>query len=447
MVEAEVNAIAIVCTRSDSRRLPGKAMKKIAGVPALCHIIRRLKRTGLKIVLAMPEHDAFDIPGDDLKDVAIYRGEDLSPLHRLAGVLKIYDSAEYIVRVTHDDILIDANTILDLVEAAAGARAGYATSPGIIEGAGVEVIHRDNILHAAARRKEPTEFVSYFVRGDSCPRKGWFKLAPRESITRPYRLTLDFEEDALVLESVLRVLGPDSDLDSVARYIDANPQLREVNALPDLSIYTCAYNAQDTIIEAIKSVDGIQSLYSCEHVILDDASRDETLTKASRYYEYNFTHPKRILYNDSNLGLASSCNRALSECKGKYVMRLDADDEILPQEFARESPFIFDKLSAGFQVVYPAYLRGHDYWDAKPEDPRNHHHAGGAIFDRAFLNELRFRDGLRHWDGKELHKRLLEVGANIAYHERPIWFYRDRPNSMSKSDPHERQRILKEIEQ
>lgn len=440
-----MNAVAIVCTRTDSRRLPGKAMKKIAGVPALVHIIRRLKKTGLKIVLAMPEGDAFDIPGVELEDVDVYRGQDSSPLHRMAGVLKIYETAKYVVRVTHDDILIDPQTVLDLLEGAERGNIGYATSPGIVEGAGVEIIHRDNILHAANRRKEPTEFVSYFVRGDSCPRKGWLKIPPRESVARTYRLTLDFKEDALVLESVMRIVGPDADLDSVVRYLDSNKRLLEVNALPNLSVYTCAYNAEGTIRYAIGSVQGVDSYASIEHIVVDDCSTDNTLSEALHYYKSTGPTASKIFFNDSNIGLASSSNKALSECKGKYVMRLDADDEILQREFKWESPSIFQKLEEGAQVVYPAYLSGESLWAATVMDPRKNHHVGGAIFDKAFLNELRFRDGLRHWDGKELHKRLVEVGANIAYHDRPIWYYRDMPQSMSKSDPQERQRILKEI--
>jgi spore coat polysaccharide biosynthesis protein SpsF (cytidylyltransferase family) len=432
---AEVNALVVVCTRSASSRLPGKAMKKVAGRPALSHILRRCKETGYPVVLAMPDNDPFDLSFDDTAGIAIYRGQDESPLHRIAGVLRCYEGAKYVVRVTHDDILVDARTVRELVEAVAKAEAHYGYTPGIVEGAGVEVISRENLLKAAQQRKDPTEFISYFVRG-----RRDVALEPRASVRRPYRLTMDYQEDYLVLEAVLRAVGPDAPLEAVVAYLDKHPHLLRVNKLPELSVYTCAFNAQETVSDTLASVSFLGGSLDYEHILVDDASKDQTLTRAALHSGKRL----RILVNEENQGLASSSNKALSACKGKFVMRLDADDYLLSASFLQEWPSIRRAFDEGCKVVYPAFQRGPESegW-GETGDPREKHHAGGAIFDKAFLNELRFRDGIRHWDGLELYSRIRSLGAKVGYFSTPTWYYRDTPGSMSKQGG--REKALKEL--
>ena len=437
-----MSAVAILCTRLDSRRLPGKAVKLVAGVPAIFHIVRRLKKTGLPIVIAMPETCGFDLPGADWDGCVIYRGEGESPLHRMAAAMsKLYPKIEYVVRVTHDDLLVDPQTILDLIARAESEDAGYATSPEIVEGAGVEVIHRDNLLHAAEARKEPTEFVSYFVKGAGVPWPKAVTVRPRFNVCRPYRLTMDFPKDHVVLEAVLRAVGPDAPLDEVVAYLDRHKGLAYSNRLPELSFYTCAKDAQKTVAATVLSVSGYLARNRGEHIIVDDASTDQTLTEIAS----EATEPyHRVIVNEKNVGLASSSNKALSECTGKYVCRIDADDYLL-NEFQDEWPAIRAKLEAGAPVVYPAFEARTPDGDTAPWDPSVSHHVGGAIFNRAFLNELRFRDGLRHWDGLDVLKRMREVGARIEYYNVATWFYRDMPGSMSKSTDPEREKTRQEL--
>lgn len=433
-VEMMEDILAVICTRSASRRLPGKANKLIAGIPVLQHIVNRLNLCDIPVVFAVPSDDSFiQLP----PTITSYHGENSSPLHRMARVAELYKDVTYFIRITHDDILIDGKTVLDLVSACKSADAGYGYTPGIIEGAGVEVIHRDNLIEAAKRRKEPTEFISYFVKGQGMPKEGIVALSPRTSIKRQYRLTIDYPQDALVVDAVLRTVGPNASLDQVAEYVDSNQHLLKINRLPELSIYTCAHNAEDYIGSNFLSVSSLKGV-SCEHIVVDDCSTDETLTRASVFYDN-----QKILVNEKNLGLASSSNKALDECRGKYVMRLDADDYLSPDQFNESWPFIKNKLKEGAQVVYCGYIELNGRKDVL--DPREFHHAGGAVFDKAFLNELRFKENLRHWDGAELYQRMVKLGAKIAYVEDPVWVYRKHKDSMSSTNLVERQKVLSEI--
>lgn len=80
------------------------------------------------------------------------------------------------------------------------------------------------------------------------------------------------------------------------------------------------------------------------------------------------------------------------------------------------------------------------------QNPRESHHVGGAVFSKAFIQEVRFRDGIRHWDGRELYRRMVSLGARIEYHDGPTWVYRKHAGSMSNTDLETRAKILGEIE-
>ena len=452
-----MNAVAIVCSRLESKRLPGKALMKIAGKPVIQHIVKRLQ--GFPMVIAVPPGQQsnynwlLDGPYTEGTGVGIYFSEPDSPLHRMAAVVRSLDkggktdaghgwgpvSYDWIVRVTHDDPLIDAQTVKELLAECEKQGAGYGCTPDIVEGAGVEVIHRDNLLAAAERRKEPTEFVSYFVRGEGMPRPGIVRMKPRASICRPYRLTLDYHEDALVLEAVLRAVGPDAPLDKVVEFLDRdeNAALRYCNRLPDLSVYTAAYNAARWITSAISSVGSLCGLNN-EYVIVNDGSTDETAAVIAR--RIGLGEEIQAITNEENMGLASSSNRAVSACRGKAVMRLDADDFLDPLA-GEHIKAMLDMIRSGFHAVYPAYYVVNSYGGVLGMlgDPRTHHHVGGALFDKAFLNELRFREGLRNWDGLELYQRMVKAGAKIGYYNTPTWCYRQHDKSMSKTNTEQRE--------
>lgn len=95
---------------------------------------------------------------------------------------------------------------------------------------------------------------------------------------------------------------------------------------PLVSILITAYNREQYIAEAIKSV--IASTYTnWELIIVDDGSVDNTVLIA-RGFE---AKDDRInLYiNEKNLGDYPNRNKAASYAKGKYLKYLDSDDKIL----------------------------------------------------------------------------------------------------------------------
>jgi len=401
------------------------------------------------VVLAIP----YKISEDDYKrylDLAskygayCWRGYDASPLHRMAAVVKNWQNIglsalpEYVIRITHDDILIDAETLLYLLEGVIMADAGYGITPTIIEGAGVEVISTENLLWAAQHHKDNIEDVSYFVKGRGVPKSDIVKLIPRSQIQRPYRLTLDYYEDYVVLENVFREVGVDASLDKICEYLDLNQSILDYNKAPEITLYTCVRNGARWIRHTIEA---IKSCTDKEYIVVDDASTDSTLHQLLKYYG---REKIKILVNNENKGLASSSNIALNHARGKYIMRIDADDILMVNSLNKMKAKIEE---TGAVICYANYNEIDEKGNIirKNVSAREKHHIGCALINKRFLNELRFKEGLRHWDGLELYNRIKN-NFPIAYIDEPLWYYRVHKDSLSNSDLQERDRIRKQIE-
>lgn len=426
----------IICSRPDSRRILRKAFRKINGMPALAHLLRRIE--GTCPILAVPYYDQTDYR--QFANMAmIYGGNSSSPLHRMADFCREHQNVEYVVRITHDDILIDKQTMIDLVKYVKSEKAGYGITPQIVEGAGVEVIARENLLHAAEQNKDPVEHVSYFVKGSKAKNQNIVLMSPLASICGKYRLTMDYPEDVAVLESVMRSVGNDASLDAICKHIHDRPYLMRHNQLPVVTVYTCARNAVNWIGNAINSVMDMRgdNCVDFEYIIIDDASTDGTLDEIMRAMDSHKSKRIRLIVNEENLGLSSSCNIAIANARGRYIMRVDADDTIIPWALSRMVTTI---KRTGAVAVYANFHEG----DFVPVDAKISHHAGCALFDTKMLNEIRFTEGLRHWDSHDLYIRIKDRFP-ITYIDEPLWYYRRHPGSMSVSEPQERDRILADL--
>ncbi|SVC80175.1 uncharacterized protein METZ01_LOCUS333029, partial [marine metagenome] len=95
---------------------------------------------------------------------------------------------------------------------------------------------------------------------------------------------------------------------------------------PLVSIYITNYNYGEYLQEAVESVLA-QSFQDFELIIIDDGSTDGSGAIISNYKDVS----KIICICQENRGLVHSSNVALKLSRGKYIMRLDADDFLAPQ--------------------------------------------------------------------------------------------------------------------
>lgn len=92
---------------------------------------------------------------------------------------------------------------------------------------------------------------------------------------------------------------------------------------PLVTVYVPCANYARFLVQAVESVFA-QSLGQWELFIIDDGSTDETPTIARELAAGRDN--VRVFTNDQPRGLAYNANLALGEARGKYLIRLDADD-------------------------------------------------------------------------------------------------------------------------
>lgn len=441
------DSVIVICSRPESSRLPRKVFKHVAGVPSIEHILTRISGCDIQTIIAVPvgckEYDYLVDKFSNNLNISIFYGDPESPLHRMyAAVQSLESDIKWVIRITHDDILIDQMTMLNLLEKAKSVNgAGYAITPKIVDGAGVEIFRFENLEHAAKNTNHPTEYISYFVKNK--PFSEEIHMDCRPSIERSYRLTMDYESDYVLINFVLKKVGPFADLDKVVSFLDMNPYLLEINKKPLISIYTCAYNAEKYIDKCLSSVLSKSHFdMDIEYILIDDGSTDDTLLIASKYAHHkNF----KIISNEKNMGLAYSSNKAIRKANGKYVLRIDADDWMITPGIR----IMYDEiLESGAGIVYPSFQETDEHGNALGDikNPSMFHHPGCALMDKRMIDEIMFTDGIKHYDGLDLYKRIQNHNFKVDYiYGIPLWYYRKHKGSLSANDTPERIKAYEDL--
>lgn len=106
-----------------------------------------------------------------------------------------------------------------------------------------------------------------------------------------------------------------------------------IDATMKISIITITYNAEHCLQRTLDSV-RIQSYSSIEHVIIDGASKDRTLSMAENYRrlceECKSEHEVRI-FSEPDKGIYDAMNKGIGHATGDYLVFLNAGD-FLPSE-------------------------------------------------------------------------------------------------------------------
>ena len=164
---------AIVQARMTSKRLPGKVLADVGGMPLLQRIINRLKRSKLvdAIVIATTsnhEDDPIELLGRKL-GVEVFRGDEFDVLGRVLQAAE-QARAEVIVRITADCPLIDPDIVDDCILLRAQRGVDYASNVNVRtypDGLDTEVIRIEALRRAAQEAKDPVlrEHVTPYIRG------------------------------------------------------------------------------------------------------------------------------------------------------------------------------------------------------------------------------------------------------------------------------------------
>jgi glycosyltransferase involved in cell wall biosynthesis len=215
--------------------------------------------------------------------------------------------------------------------------------------------------------------------------------------------------------------------------------------MPRVSVIMGAYNAQEYIAEALRSVEA-QTYDDWEVVVCDDGSTDDTYGIASAFGER-----VRIVQHAKNSGLAAARNSAVRDSNGELIALLDADDWWLPS-YLEQQTALFDAESRHGNVgivACNAYVLGPDGMLPRTyaeliDAPANvtlarllqgNHVFVSAISPRAVVESAGgFYEELRRVEDLDLWLRIVELGYRVAVTHQPLAVYRVTQGSLS-SDP------------
>lgn len=109
--------------------------------------------------------------------------------------------------------------------------------------------------------------------------------------------------------------------------------------IPSVSVIMGVYNQyqKEQLICAVNSI-RVQTFRDFEFIIYDDGSDTEPAEFLREAAESD--DRIRLIREDKNNGLAYSLNRCISEARGKYIARMDADDISDPQRLQTEFDFL-----------------------------------------------------------------------------------------------------------
>jgi glycosyltransferase involved in cell wall biosynthesis len=217
---------------------------------------------------------------------------------------------------------------------------------------------------------------------------------------------------------------------------------------PEISIILCVKNGESSIREAIDSL-FLQTETSWDLIVINDGSTDSTQKILEEFLRLD---PERVqVFQQENIGLTKSLNRAIKMTKGKYIARMDADDICSPDRLAIQLSVIkrdsFDfVVSRAFkdQKNIPSNLV---FWlISKQALKLDNFFVHGTFFGkREIFLKLLYDEKLRFAQDYDFILRLLKGNYKMGYIFKPLYYVGTGLNQISASKFHEQRDFAKKI--
>ncbi len=93
----------------------------------------------------------------------------------------------------------------------------------------------------------------------------------------------------------------------------------------DLSVVILNWNTMDLLIDCLKAIDDTFHAPAFEVIVVDNASTDGSVDAVRQSFP-----GVRLIQNSENVGFARANNRAIRECRGRYILLLNSDAFVAP---------------------------------------------------------------------------------------------------------------------
>ena len=121
---------------------------------------------------------------------------------------------------------------------------------------------------------------------------------------------------------------------------------------PRVTVVTAAYNAAGFLNATLESVRA-QAFGDFEHIVIDDGSRDGTTDVVRRHM---CVDSRLRLLQQSNRGLAATCNEGIRAARGSLIAFLDHDDVWHPEKLALQVAALDAHPEADVASCYSAVI-------------------------------------------------------------------------------------------
>jgi len=228
--------LAIIQARTGSTRLPGKSVKKINGKPLIWYIVDTVKKSKLidEIVLATTTKEKDKILIDLAKEYGVksFAGDENNVLDRYYQAAKKFEG-DIIVRLTGDCPLQDHNVIDRIIQEFLDNEFDYVSNTLVStfpHGLDTEVFSFNALEKSWKQATHPleTEHVTFRIkkRTDLFSTKNVYNSENMHS----FRWTVDYSEDFLLIEEILKRLGnKERNMQNILEIFEKEPELKELN--------------------------------------------------------------------------------------------------------------------------------------------------------------------------------------------------------------------------
>ena len=123
--------------------------------------------------------------------------------------------------------------------------------------------------------------------------------------------------------------------------------------MPLVSVLIPIYNAQEFLAESVQSILN-QAFQDFELILVDDASTDNSFSILQTISDSRV----KIIHHNINKGIGEALNTALASAKGKYLLRMDADDIAYSNRIKCQVEFMEENPKIGVSGTLAEYFDG-----------------------------------------------------------------------------------------
>ncbi|MGI8461095.1 MAG: glycosyltransferase [Solirubrobacterales bacterium] len=274
-------------------------------------------------------------------------------------------------------------------------------------------------------------------------RRGLLPVALRISPER-YRLRAELKEARLEQIELRRRIGM---LEETVRRGVPPPEVEPVHETPArkrgdapaVSVITAVYNHAEHVAVALETVERGR-FRDFELIVVDDGSDDGSGEVVREWMSAHTETQGLLLRHPANRGLPTTRNSAIEHARGRYVLMLDADNELFPNCLDRlvealeadpEAAFAYGILQK-FDETGPKGLLGVPGWDPRRLRVTNYIDALALVRREALEEAGGFDTDVRlyGWEDYDLWCGIAERGGYPAHVKEIVARYRADEGSM-----------------